>query len=164
MGVYTKTGDQGTTGLLTGERVDKDSLRVEAYGSIDEMNSALAMARALCKNTRVTEKIFQLQKLNMMLMADLASVSGDRFIDVSHIALLEKAIDDIEEILPPLASFVTPGDTPGGAALDMARTTARRAERRALTLSKSETVNETVLIVLNRLSDLCFMLMRLEEA
>lgn len=164
MGVYTKTGDQGTTGLLTGERVDKDSLRVEAYGSVDEMNSALAMARALCKNTRVAEKIVQLQKLNMMLMADLASVSGDRFIDASHIALLEKAIDEIEEILPPLVSFITPGDTPGGAALDMARTTARRAERRALTLSKSETVNEAVLIVLNRLSDLCFMLMRLEEA
>lgn len=164
MGVYTKTGDKGTTGLLTGQRVDKDSLRVEAYGSVDEANSALGMARALCKNAEVKEIIYKLQKMNMQLMADLASISGDAYIQPSQIDALERMIDAIEGKLPPLNSFLTPGDTPGGAALDHARTTARRAERRVLQLGKKEEVRPELLIVLNRLSDLCFVLMRLEEA
>ena len=163
MGVYTKTGDKGTTGLLTGQRVDKDCLRVEAYGTVDECNSALGMARALCKKTEVQEKLLRVQKLNMLLMAELASVSDDHYVTAEHVATLEGMIDEIEAKLPKLASFLTPGDTPGGAALDLARTTARRAERQSLRLAKTEDVGQDALIALNRLSDLCFMLMRLEE-
>lgn len=164
MGVYTKTGDKGMTGLLTGERVDKDSLRVDAYGSVDEMNSALALARALCKKKNIVEEIQRLQKMNMLLMADLASLSGDRYIQVSHITALEQTIDAIEDKLPPIRAFIIPGDTPGGAALDLARTAIRRSERKVLHLAKEESVNPNLLIVLNRLSDLCFVLMREEEA
>lgn len=163
MGVYTKTGDKGTTGLLTGQRVDKDCLRVEAYGTVDEFNSALGMARALCQKAAVKEKLFKLQKLNMLLMAELASISDEHYITAEHVAALEAMIDEIEGQLPKLASFLTPGDTPGGAALDLARTTARRAERQTLRLAKTEDVESHALIALNRLSDLCFVLMRLEE-
>lgn len=163
MGVYTKTGDKGTTGLLTGERVAKDSLRVDAYGNVDEISSALGMARAFCKNEFVIDTVLKLQKLNMLLMADLASVGGERYITAEHIQILEQTIDEIEGKLPPLSSFIIPGSTQGGAMLDLARTVARRAEREVLRLSKTETVNNHVLIVLNRLSDLCFVLMRLEE-
>lgn len=163
MGVYTKTGDKGTTGLLTGQRVDKDCLRVEAYGMVDECNAALGMARALCKKAEVQEKLLRVQKLNMLLMAELASLSDERYVTAEHVAALEAMIDEIEAKLPKLASFLTPGDTPGGAALDLARTTARRAERQALRLAKTEDVGQDALIALNRLSDLCFVLMRLEE-
>lgn len=162
MSVYTKTGDKGMTGLLTGERIEKDSLRVEAYGTIDEFNAALGMSRSTCKNEFVLAEIYKLQKMNMLLMADLASL-GQSYIKPEHITALEQIIDQIEDQLPPLNSFIVPGDTQGGAALDLARTVARRAERYALQLSKIEQVNPDVLIILNRLSDLCFVLMRLEQ-
>lgn len=164
MGVYTKTGDKGQTGLFTGERVDKDSLRVNAYGTVDEMNSALALARAFCVKEVVTEEILKLQKLNMLLMAELASLARDGYITASHVQTLEETIDRIEEALPPLNAFIVPGSSKGGAALDLARTMARRAERRTLALAKAEPVCPELLIALNRISDLCFMLMRLEEA
>lgn len=163
MKVYTKTGDKGTTSLLSGERVDKDSLRVEAYGTVDEITSALGLSRAFCKKPEVTEAISKLQKLLMMVMAQLAS-KGDKvsYITNEQVELLEKTIDSFEEKLPPLKEFLIPGDTPGAAALDMARTTTRRAERQVLRLAKAEPVDEAVVISLNRLSDLCFILMRFE--
>lgn len=162
MSVYTKTGDKGMTGLLTGERIEKDSLRVEAYGTIDEFNAALGMSRATCKKTFVLAEINKLQKMNMLIMADLASIAQS-YIKLEHINALEQTIDQVEEQLPPLKSFIVPGDTQGGAALDFARTVVRRAERKVLRLSKMEKVNPDMLIVLNRLSDLCFVLMRLEQ-
>lgn len=163
MKVYTKTGDKGTTSLLTGERVDKDSLRVEAYGTVDEITSALGLARALCKKDQVRETIFNVQRLLMSVMAELAS-SGDQvaYIKSEHVDLLEKTIDSFEEKLPPLKEFIIPGNTPGAAALDIARTTTRRAERQVLRLAKIEPVSEFIVITLNRLSDLCFVLMRFE--
>jgi len=164
MGVYTKTGDEGKTSLYTGERVEKTSLRVEAYGTVDELNAALAMARAFCKKVVVKEKIIEVQKLNSMLMADLASLSQTGHIKEENIAMLEQIMDEIEEKLPPLASFIIPGDTTGGAALDLARTITRRAERRVLELAKTELVDKNDRLFLNRLSDFCFMLMRFEEA
>lgn len=163
MGVYTKTGDKGMTGLFTGERVDKDSLRVEAYGTVDEMNSALALARAFSKKEFVVKKIYEIQKLNMLIMAELASINADAYIKSERIDEVEKTIDDIEAQLPLLKEFIVPGATQGGAALDLARTIIRRAERSVLKLSKVENVNGDILILLNRLSDLCFVLMRLEE-
>ncbi|MGL5269893.1 MAG: cob(I)yrinic acid a,c-diamide adenosyltransferase [Selenomonadaceae bacterium] len=163
MSVYTKTGDQGKTSLLSGQRVDKASLRVEAYGTVDEVNSSLAMARAFCENEDVKEKIIKLQQMNMMLMADLASVDSPPYITAEHVSWLESSLDQLEEQLPPINKFIVAGDTKGGAALDMARTTVRRAERRVLEFAKIGKVDENVRLVLNRQSDLCFMLMRLEE-
>lgn len=163
MGVYTKTGDKGTTGLFTGQRVPKDCLRVETYGTVDEINSALGMARAACNNMQVKNTILKLQKMNMSLMAELASLDSKPYITLQDIEFMEQAIDNIDGSLPPLTSFVIAGDTKGGAALDMARTITRRAERLAWRLSSEETVNETLIVALNRQSDLCFMLMRLEE-
>lgn len=163
MGVYTKTGDQGETGLYTGERVKKSSLRVETYGTVDELDSALAMARAFCRKADVREKILSLQKLLPLLMADLASLGQAPLIKKEHVEDLERGMDEMEAALPPLASFLIPGDTQGGAALDLARTVARRAERSFSRLAEQEEVHDTDRIFLNRISDYCFLLMRTEE-
>lgn len=165
MKVYTKTGDKGTTGLLTGERIEKDSLRVEAYGMVDEINSALGLARVWCSKNDNKDIIYNLQKMLMMIMADLASINKDtHYITEGHVKQLEQYIDTIDAQLPPLNEFIVPGDNAGAAALDLARTTTRRGERQVIKLSKQEVVNEQVLIALNRLSDLCFMLSRVELA
>ena len=163
MSIYTKTGDDGTTGLYTGERVPKDSPRVQVYGTIDEANSALAMGRAFAKDAEVKSKIFKLQKLMPLLMADLASLNQPPMIKPEHIAELEADIDAMEADLPPLRAFVIPGDSQAGAFLDLARTITRRAERLFLTLSKSEQTHDVDELFLNRLSDYCFLLMRLED-
>ena len=163
MGVCTKTGDKGQTSLYTGERVDKASLRVESYGIVDELGSALAMARAFCQNEMVREKVFALQKQASLLMADLASLGQEPLIGSKEVAGIEKEIEEMEASLPPLKTFIIPGDTKGGAMLDLARTTARRAERRVLALAAKENVHETDRLFLNRISDYCFLLMRLED-
>ncbi|SFL87596.1 cob(I)yrinic acid a,c-diamide adenosyltransferase [Pelosinus propionicus] len=163
MKVYTKTGDKGTTGLLTGERIDKDSLRVEAYGIVDEINSALGLARVWCCKNENKDIIYSVQKMLMMVMADLASVNKESYyITEAHVKQLEQYIDALDAKLAPLKEFIIPGGNAGAAALDLARTTARRGERQTIKLSKQEDVNEQVLIALNRLSDLCFMLSRAE--
>lgn len=163
MPVYTKTGDQGQTSLYSGERVDKASLRVETYGTVDEANAALAMARAFCRTAEVRERIFRLQKKLSLLMADLASLGKEPYITVEDIAALEQEMDAMETRLPALRGFLVPGDTQGGAMLDLARTILRRAERRFLELAKSEPLHAVDRLYLNRLSDYCFMLLRLEE-
>jgi len=163
MSVYTKTGDEGKTSLYTGERVEKNSLRVQVYGALDETDSALAMARAFAVNPKTRDKIYALQKLMPLLMADLASLGKDPMIQTEHIELLEKEMDRIEGELPPLHAFIIPGDTKSGAVLDLARTTARRAERLFCELSKTEPVHREDRIFLNRLSDYCFLLMREEQ-
>ena len=163
MGVYTKTGDKGETGLYTGERVRKSSLRVEAYGTVAELDSALAMARAFCRRDEVRQKILALQKLLPLLMADLASVGTQPLIKKEHTEELEHGMDAMEAALPPLACFIVPGDTQGGAALDFARTVARRAERCFCRLAETEDTHEEDRVFLNRLSDYCFLLMRIEE-
>lgn len=163
MGVYTKTGDKGETGLYTGERVKKNSPRVSAYGAIDEAMAALSLARAFSENANVKEKIFKLQKLLPLLMADLASLNQESMIKDDHIKTLEGEMDAIENSLPPLKSFIIAGDSKGGAALDVARSVLRRAEREFLTLKDSENVHEADGIFLNRLSDYVFLLMRIEE-
>lgn len=161
--VYTRTGDKGTTGLYTGERVPKQSLRVEAYGTIDEITSALGLARANVKRDDVRETIYQVQKLLMSVMADVASLNlPEPYIKEEHVKLFEETIDKYDAMLQPLAHFIVPGDTVGAAALDIARTTTRRSERCLLRLAETEPVNQQVLICLNRLSDLCFILARVE--
>lgn len=163
MGVYTKTGDKGQTSLYTGERVDKDCARVETYGTIDELNSALGMARAFCENDEVKTRLLALQKEMPLLMADLASLGQPPHIGEAQIAALEQGMDHIESEVGPLTRFLVPGDTRGGAILDLARTVARRAERQMLRLARTEEVAEPDRRYVNRLSDYCFMLMRLEE-
>ncbi len=163
MKIYTKTGDKGTTGLYTGQRIDKDSVRVEAYGNVDEINSALGMARALVKNDEVRSVILELQKLLMQrVMSDLASIGAASYTKVQDVVYLEGLIDAFTLRMEPLNHFIVPGDNPGAAALDVARTTTRRAERQLWRLSRQEAIDEILIIVLNRLSDLCFTLSRAE--
>jgi cob(I)alamin adenosyltransferase len=161
--VYTRTGDKGSTGLYTGERVPKQSMRVEAYGTVDEISSALGLARATVRREDVRETIYKVQQLLMSLMADIASLNlPEPYIKEEHVKMFEETIDKFDNMLQPLSHFIIPGGTPGSAALDIARTTTRRAERCLLRLSETEEVNQQVLICLNRLSDLCFILSRVE--
>ena len=150
MSVTTKTGDQGQTSLFTGERIAKDDARVEAYGKVDSLGSALGMARAFATNKRVKDDILAVQKQLGMLTAEM-------------VAGIEAEIADIEESLPALKEFVIPGDKKSSAMLDLARTVAREAERRAWTLARRGSVAEVDLQYLNRISDYCFVLMRLED-
>lgn len=163
MSIYTKTGDGGETGLYTGERVRKSSLRVAVYGTVDELDSVLGLARASVAKAEVRERVLALQKKLPALMADLASRAQEAMIAEADVAALEQAMDELEGRLPPLTSFLVPGDTQGGAALDHARTVTRRAERLFCRLAEEEEVHDTDRRYLNRLSDYCFLLMRLEE-
>ncbi|MCE5285044.1 MAG: cob(I)yrinic acid a,c-diamide adenosyltransferase [Pelosinus sp.] len=162
MKIYTKTGDEGTTSLLSGERTAKDSLRVKAYGAVDEVTSAFGLARAACISEPVRTAILDVQKMLMLLMAELASTDGAVYIKEEHITGLEQSIDKFSDQLPPLREFIIPGGKLGAAALDMARTATRRAEREVLSLAREEKVNHEVEICLNRISDLCFVLERSE--
>lgn len=163
MSIYTKTGDAGETGLYMGERVKKSSLRVAVYGTVDELDSVLGLARASVAKAEVRERVLVLQKKLPALMADLASRAQEAMIAEADVAALEQAMDELEGRLPPLTSFLVPGDTQGGAALDHARTVTRRAERLFCRLAEEEEVHDTDRRYLNRLSDYCFLLMRLEE-
>ena len=163
MKIYTKTGDAGLTSLYTGERVEKNSLRVQVYGAIDEADSALGLARAFVAADDVREKIFTLQKILPRLMADFASLNREPTVTMDDVAKLETEMDALESSLPPLREFLIPGASKGGAFLDLARTITRRAERLSCELAKSEPVHESDKIFLNRLSDYCFLLMRRED-
>jgi len=164
MKIYTKTGDKGMTGLYTGERIAKDSQRVEAYGTVDEVTSVLGVARSQCLNEAVKNTIYDLQKLLMSLMAQLASKGNDsHYITAEHINLLEQTIDQYDAQLPPLKAFLIPGDSVGSACLDQARTITRRAERQVWRLARTDEIDEIILVFLNRLSDLCFVLGRIEN-
>jgi ATP:cob(I)alamin adenosyltransferase len=163
MSVTTKTGDKGQTSLFTGERVDKDSLRVEVYGTIDEVDAALAMARAFSEKDEVTKRIYGVQQKLGRLMADFASLGKEPLITAADVKAMEDDITVLEDALPEQNSFIIPGDTKAGAMLDHARTVVRRAERLAIRLAKTEAVAESDRLFLNRLSDYCYLLMRLEE-
>ena len=163
MSVTTKTGDKGQTSLFTGERVDKDSLRVEVYGTIDEVDAALAMARAFSEKDEVTKRIYGVQQKLGRLMADFASLGKEPLIIAADVKAMEDDITVLEDALPEQNSFIIPGDTKAGAMLDHARTVVRRAERLAIRLAKTEAVAESDRLFLNRLSDYCYLLMRLEE-
>ncbi len=161
--VYTRTGDKGTTGLFTGQRVPKQCLRVEAYGQVDEITSALGLARATVARQDVKGTILMLQNKLSLLMADVASLGNPTpYITENDVRNIEGTIDRYDALLEPLAHFIIPGDTLGAAALDLARTVTRRAERCLLRLAETEEVNQQALIYINRLSDLCFILARVE--
>lgn len=163
MSICTKTGDKGTTSLFTGERVAKNSLRVQAYGTVDEVSSALGLARAFAQKEDIQQLLLELEQTNLKLMADLASITDKYYITDEVIADIEQKITAFEEKLPPLKAFIMPGNSKAGAFLDLARTTTRRAERNVLALAEQENINNNIKVYLNRLSDLCFLLMRTEE-
>ncbi len=161
--VYTRTGYRGKTSLYTGERVSKDSLRVEAYGSVDEADSVLGQARAFAVHENVKSTIYKLQKDLWMLMADVASVGNEPNIKPEDVTELERLIDSYTESLQPLDHFLVPGETKSESFLNAARSVVRRAERAMWRLNESEPVNEVDIRYLNRLSDLCFTLGRYES-
>ena len=163
MSITTKTGDNGETSLLTGERVKKSGLRVDTYGTLDEVDSALGLARAFSDKDDVAERILKLQRKLPALMADFASCGTEPRITMEDVCEIESWCDDVESDLPEEHAFIIPGGSQSGAMLDLARTTARRAERCACRLAEAEEVAASDRIYLNRISDYCYLLMRLEE-
>lgn len=161
--VYTRTGDKGKTSLYTGERVSKASVRVETYGTIDEADSVLGMARAFATHDNVKKTIYKVQKELWLLMADIASLGKEPNITEDTVTEVEKTIDAYTEELAPLDHFLVPGETKSSAPLDMARSVVRRAERLMWKLGETEDIHESDLKYLNRLSDLCFTLSRYES-
>jgi cob(I)alamin adenosyltransferase len=162
--IYTRTGDKGETGLVGGARVPKDSVRVEAYGNVDELNSTLGIVRAFLKDRELDSLLAELQSDLFTVGADLASTSNAQRnlprISKEKIASMERTIDKFEAELHPLKSFILPGGGIVGSLLHNARTVARRAERRIVTLSKMETISEDMVPYMNRLSDLLFVMAR----
>ena len=161
--IYTRTGDGGTAGLVDGSRVSKSSLRMAAIGEIDEANAAVGVAIAALGGGDVAYRLLQVQNELFDLGADAATpsdVEGALRIVPSQIARLEVEIDDMNAALDPLTSFILPGGSPGVAALHLARTVVRRAERAAVALNESEPLNPHLLAYLNRLSDHLFVAAR----
>jgi len=163
--IYTRTGDDGMTGLFGGRRVSKADARIEAYGTVDELNAFLGVARAANTMTELGERIESIQNDLFILGADLATpmdmnkVSVLR-IEARHITAVEHAIDEIEELLPPIRFFILPGGCSVAAMLHACRTICRRAERAMVHLSTLEEMNELTLQYINRLSDYLFVLAR----
>jgi cob(I)alamin adenosyltransferase len=170
MRIYTKKGDGGTTGLLYGgPRVSKGDLRTDAYGTTDEAVSALGLARAGLRDAPLAELVLRLQRELFVVGAELAThvdrrprlVAGTTRVTAEMVSALERDIDGLEADHPMPAEFVLPGESMAGAALDLARTTVRRAERRAVALSTAgELPDSQVVPYLNRLADLLFVMAR----
>ena len=166
MKIYTKTGDTGETSLFDNTRVSKADPRVDAYGEVDEVNACLGAARAAGVDAEISTLIESLQKDLFALGARLADPSAriaervtKAVIGEADVERLERAIDGLEEGLPPLRRFILPGGSPAGSLLHLARTVCRRAERRVIGL-EAGMVEPTVVVYLNRLSDLLFVMER----
>ena len=167
--VYTRTGDDGTTSLGGGQRVAKDSPRIEAYGTVDELNSQIgaAVAAGLVEGLRgplatVQNELFHLGSDLCILESDKAKRPAPK-IEERHVRALEELMDRLSEELAPLENFVLPGGCPGAAALHVARTVCRRAERLVIALSRAEAVGPFTVTYLNRLSDALFVMARYEN-
>lgn len=170
MKIYTKTGDDGTTGLLGGARVAKDDIRVEAYGTIDELNAALGLAQALGADEQECSLIAELQNDLFVFGAELACIAEQRerlklqLIEPADVERLENHIDSLDAHLQPLKNFILPGGHPVAAGLHQARAICERAERRILSLASVQAVAPCLLVYLNRLGDLLFVLARHAQA
>lgn len=166
--IYTRTGDQGETGLFGGGRVPKDHPRTSAYGDIDELNSVLGLVRATPPADFQDDLLESIQRDLFSIGGHLATPDPTKVakalekadLSVERVALFERVIDDADQELPPLRSFVLPAGTPKAAALHLARTVCRRAERAVVSLSREGEVPPLFLAYLNRLSDLLFTLAR----
>ena len=164
--IYTRKGDDGSTGLGGGQRVAKDSPRVAAYGTVDELNSAIGVALAHGLVPRLAQVLPSIQNELFHLGSDLCFLEEDKGkwpipqIEPRHVDALEALIDELNAVVGPLANFILPGGAPGSAHLHVARTICRRAERRVVALRRDTELPELVVIYLNRLSDLLFVLAR----
>ena len=172
MRIYTRSGDEGETGLLFGGRVSKSHVRTEAYGSTDHAVTSIGLARALTSEEKIKDILLDVQREMFMIGAELATDLSNRHIllerfqivDESHVARLEKLIDEIGEQVELPPNFIIPGASTGSAALDLARTQTRAAERRVVDLMNAGLLpNTNILVYINRLSDLLFMLARYED-
>lgn len=167
--VYTRTGDDGTTGLGGGQRVSKDSLRIAVYGTVDELNSQLGVALCSGLENEIALALVRIQNELFHLGSDLCVLEEDKksrpvpAIEEHHVAALETEIDDFAGGLEPLQNFVLPGGSPGAAQLHLARTVCRRAERLLVALATEEPVGPFTLPYLNRLSDALFVMARVEN-
>ena len=169
MKIYTKTGDAGATGLIGGVRVSKDHPRIEAYGTVDELNAALGWARSQCDGNEATSAmdglLSRIQNELFAVGAELAAESeekSEKWICPEHIMALEQSIDEYQSGLQPLSQFILPAGNSATASLHVARAICRRAERRVITLDHQEgqSVSADIVVYLNRLGDLLFVLAR----
>lgn len=164
--IYTKTGDDGTTGLLGGSRVKKNDIRLEAYGTVDELNASLGFLRSLEINPDLAQFIIQIQHKLFNIGSVLASdekgknLTAGLVITSEDVEFLEKSIDKFETTLPPLTNFILPGGSPAAAYSHVCRTICRRAERRVLSFAEIAGVHPEIIQYLNRLSDWLFVLSR----
>ncbi len=167
MKIYTKTGDDGTTGLFSGARVSKSSLYVEAYGTVDELNSHIGSCLVVCKDKELEKDLVKIQHDLHTVGADLATPIGAKVkilrIDTGRAQRLEKLMDHFEKELSPLTRFILAGGCELAARLHIARTICRRAEREVVELGEKEKINSEVVIYLNRLSDLLFIMARVSN-
>ena len=167
--VYTRTGDDGTTGLGGGQRVPKDSLRIETYGTVDELGSEIGVAIALGLAPRLAETLLRVQNELFNVGSDLCILEEDKVkmpvpvVEARHVEALERLMDELSEELPYLDNFILPGGSAGTAQLHVARTVCRRAERLAVGLAREEPVGPFVVSYLNRLSDALFVMARYEN-
>jgi cob(I)alamin adenosyltransferase len=158
--IYTRTGDDGSTGLGDGSRVAKDSLRVEAYGSVDETNSCIGTILAQTTLSPGVRRCLTDVQHDLFDLGGELCIPGHRIIAAAHVERLEHEMDTLNESLPPLKEFILPGGGAAAAACHVARTVCRRAERRCWTLAGAESVAPEALQYLNRLSDLLFVIAR----
>ncbi|MBI5476773.1 MAG: cob(I)yrinic acid a,c-diamide adenosyltransferase [Ignavibacteriales bacterium] len=168
MKIYTKTGDKGETSLFGGRRVAKDSLRIDAYGTIDELNSILGVCRSLNDQPEIDSVLERIQQDlfvvgSELAMDEISKKSSIRLISNEEVKSLEKYIDSFELKLVPLKNFILPGGNQTAATIHFARTVCRRAERLIVNLSHKEIIRELLLIYINRLSDLLFVIARLSN-
>lgn len=167
--IYTRTGDDGTTALGSRQRVPKESLRVEAYGTVDELNAVIGVALAQGLTPRIAEALTAVQNELFHLGSDLCFTEEDKIqyqipqIEARHVDKLERLMDDLSAELEPLENFILPGGTIGAAHLHVARTVCRRAERVVVALSRQEGIGPLVIPYLNRLSDALFVMSRYEN-
>jgi cob(I)alamin adenosyltransferase len=167
--VYTRTGDDGSTALGSGQRLPKDAPRIAAYGTVDELNAQLGVALAAGVDVALAAILARIQNELFHLGSDLSILEDDKArrpvprIEERHVTALERDIDRLQEDLPPLENFILPGGSPGAAQLHVARTVCRRAERLVVTLARAEAVGEYAVRYLNRLSDLLFVAARWEN-
>ena len=157
--IYTRTGDKGSTGLGDGSRVDKDCLRVDAFGTVDELNSSIGLLLSSNPSEAISSTLTRIQHELFDLGGELC-MPGVTLIPESYIEQLESDLDELNEDLPPLKDFILPGGSESASRCHMARTICRRAERLLVSLAKNEDINTASLRYLNRLSDLLFVISR----
>lgn len=167
--IYTRTGDKGTTALGGGQKVSKDSPRINSYGTVDELNATIGVAIALGLNEKLTAALAIIQNELFHLGSDLCFIEEDKKkykipeIEERHITKLESLIDELNDVVGPLKNFTLPGGTRGAAQLHVSRTVCRRAERELIALVAEESIGKYVLPYVNRLSDLLFVMSRYDN-